>query len=307
MTKNVLFLFLSIIISNSCRDNNDSFNNPYDSNTPPDIWAPQNLSIIQLDTIIELSWEQEIQNIDGFKIDRQKDLEAWQIGIGKVDKLTKKWYDKSFLANPRFVYKYRVYAFAGTNVSTSISVELRPTEFKKTFKDFRDDKIYDYVTLGNQVWMAENLNFETSSGSWCYDDNIDNGSRYGRLYDFYTAISACPVGWHLPSDIEWKTLESYLGMSSSDLDSMGALVTRSSGKVGLKLIPYSPAFDNDACGFDAQFGGLRHPDGSYSNIDWHAYYWSSDQIYRQLIGHNEWVFRDKIVYTYGLSVRCVKN
>lgn len=302
------FFILLTLFFNSCDGNDDPANNPYDPQTPPDLWAPKNLIISQIDSVIELSWEQDIINIDGFKIDREKDYEGWLIGIGQVDKYTNKWYDNSFLANPRYIYRYRIYAFAGSNLSTSQSGEIRPTEVKKTFIDPRDGETYKYITIGSQIWMAENLNYKSTSGSWCYEDKQDYCNNYGCLYDFYTAISVCPVGWHLPSDEEWKTLERFLGMSEVELNYLGATLSRTSGEVGLKLVPYLPGIGNEeACGFDAQWGGIRLPDGRFNNIGWHAYYWSSDQIYRQLIGHNKYVYRANIDYKYGLSVRCIKN
>lgn len=313
MKKNILFLILLIfILSPSCDDKNESWNNPYDPNTPPDLWAPKNLVVEQIDSIIKLSWEQEIKNIDGFKIDRlfkdkQHNIYQWIIEFGEADKKASTWFDNSIKANPRYLYEYRIYGFAGKNKSTSLTQEIRPKEIKKTFTDTRDGEIYDYVILGDQTWMAENLNYETSSGSWYYKDSVAYGNKYGRLYNLITAESSCPIGWHLPSDNEWKILESYLGMSSSELDYSG-VVKRSSGKVGLKLVPFLPGIENyEACGFDAQFGGIRYTDGSYNNINWHSFYWSSDQICRQLIGYNEWVNRMETSYNQGLSVRCIKN
>ncbi|WP_242202965.1 FISUMP domain-containing protein [Aestuariivivens insulae] len=80
------------------------------------------------------------------------------------------------------------------------------------FTDPRDGQVYDIVTIGEQTWFAENLNYDTLDNlSTCYDDNSDNCFIYGRLYTGDAAQTACPEGWHLPSKEEWDTLIDYLG------------------------------------------------------------------------------------------------
>jgi len=74
-----------------------------------------------------------------------------------------------------------------------------------TFTDKRDGQTYKKVTIGWQTWMAENLNYEMDS-SWCYNDSASNCDKYGRLYNWEAAKTACPVGWHLPTDGDWSLL-----------------------------------------------------------------------------------------------------
>jgi len=107
----------------------------------------------------------------------------------------------------------------------------------ETFVDHRDGHVYKKVKIGEQTWMAENLKYE-AEGSACYDEGREGEAwardpkqmceAYGRLYDWYTAMNGehsssanpsgiegvCPVGWHLPSDEEWRELTRYVGIHS---------------------------------------------------------------------------------------------
>jgi uncharacterized protein (TIGR02145 family) len=171
-----------------------------------------------------------------------------------------------------------------------------------SFTDLRDGQSYKTVKIGTQIWFAENLNYATSSGSWCYDDNSSNCSKYGRLYDWKTAKKSCPGGWHLPTDAEWTTLTDYLG---------GEKIA--GGKMKSKSYWDSPNTGaTNSSGFTALPGGGSWS-GSFYNVGDYGGWWSaseydaSDAWHRHLSFSYATVFRYNTHKLYGFSVRCVKD
>ena len=143
------------------------------------------------------------------------------------------------------------------------------------FTDNRDGKTYKTVNIGTQIWMAENLNYETSDGSWFYDSIPYNASTYGRLYNWETANNACPSGWHLPSDDEWKQLEMTIGMSQSDADDINWRGTDEGTK--LKAVSGWSRNGNgtDEYGFTALPGGYLSSSNDFRFKNNVASFWSS--------------------------------
>ena len=196
------------------------------------------------------------------------------------------------------------------------------------FKDSRDGKTYKKVKIGKQTWMAENLDYE-AEGSKCYgedaevvigyDENGDpitktlspaevqaNCDKYSRLYDWETALKACPSGWHLPNDEEWQKLV--------DIAVGGEIA-------GTKLKATSGWKDNDGAsgngtdeyGFSALPGGIGSSDGSFNNVGYDGVWWSatendSNYAYDWDMGFNRSNVRRGYGYkSYLFSVRCVQD
>ena len=83
-------------------------------------------------------------------------------------------------------------------------------EDKNQFVDSRDGQVYKSVVIGNQIWMAENLNFKVQN-SRCYDNDKTNCKKYGRLYKWKATANVCPAEWHVPSKTEFEILINAVG------------------------------------------------------------------------------------------------
>ncbi|MEY4851800.1 MAG: hypothetical protein RLY64_1241 [Bacteroidota bacterium] len=200
---------------------------------------------------------------------------------------------------------------------------------------------YPTVQIGTQCWFAKNLNVGTminSSASvdsqrnngviekYCYSNNPGNCTTYGGLYQWAEALQyqngasnstspnpaftgnvrgICPTGWHMPSDAEWGTLETFLGGSSV---AGGALKSTS----GLWKSPNTGA--TNSSGFSALPGGVQFANGSSIGIRLDADFWTSSEssstnaIYRYLLYYNSNIFRSpNSTKNYGFSARCTQD
>jgi len=174
-----------------------------------------------------------------------------------------------------------------------------------SFVDSRDGKEYKIIRIGNQIWMAENLNFETN-GSYCYETRYSNCDVFGKLYTWNTAQNVCPTGWHLPSDSEWQTMIDYLG---GNINAINKLKSSGSEYWGLSNS------GNNSSGFHALPGGYFTNAGRYSYIMIDGIWWTSssysnnsDRAWYRAIGQsysNLQAGHDQ--KNIAASVRCVKN
>lgn len=109
-----------------------------------------------------------------------------------------------------------------------------------TFTDARDGQEYKYVTIGSQVWMAENLNYNDSlpcDKVWgCPSFCADSACSKGRLYVDTLALRVCPSGWHLPSEDEFLRLIDTVG----GIDSAGLHLKATEG-----WIPLNPGISSN--------------------------------------------------------------
>ena len=165
-------------------------------------------------------------------------------------------------------------------------------------------KTYKTVKIGEQVWMAENLN-EDSESSFCYDDDPLNCTTYGRLYNWQAAMDIANKidGWHLPTDDEWKTLERHLGMSENDVDRTGQ---RSSGGVAAKL------GEDGSSGFNTLLGGRRSSFGNFNSLGKYGSFWSSSLNVSSVWARDvnildSYVYRFSYNQSVSFSARLIKD
>ena len=208
-----------------------------------------------------------------------------------------------------------------------------------TLVDNRDGRLYTTLRIGGQCWMTENLDIGTMiDGSnnqtdnsiiekYCYDDEISNCATYGGLYQWdemmqYSTLEStqgvCPVGWHLPSDDEYKTLEIHLGMTMAQADASGNRGTDQGSKLAGNeplwtddLLDQNDAFDMS--GFAALPGGHRIDNLSFNALSESAFFWSSslatvsDPLARLILYNAADVIRGTTGKSLGNSVRCVQD
>ena len=216
---------------------------------------------------------------------------------------------------------------------------LNPEIEYDTIIDSRDGKVYKTVEIGDQIWMAENLNYYDDSDlsvkekSWCYGKN-DNGDSTtcdvaGRLYTWAAAIDSarlyadkslvcgygiacalpdtvygiCPSGWHLPNKAEWEALFSAVGGKST----AGTVLKSQMGWT-------KNGNGTDAFGFSALPVGFRADNSQFYGDDEDAYFWSStmkmdvrNTPYSMSVYYDEKSAYMNFDMKFSFSVRCLKN
>lgn len=187
-----------------------------------------------------------------------------------------------------------------------------------TFTDERDGSTYRWVRYGNLDWMTDNFHYYLNDNGKCRQYGMDKSStavdveRYGRIYSYTGAKEACPDGWRLPTDEDWKNLEICMGMSEADAnqkDWRGNVAKRmismyeTTTPINILLCGYyTPNMIMQMTGY--RFWGSK------------GYYWTAttdidkgDDFYffREFMYNNDGVRRQSTTGDFFMSVKYVRN
>ena len=185
----------------------------------------------------------------------------------------------------------------------------RIEKLSEYFTDSRDGRVYRAVTIGANTWMAQNLDYKPKEGkSWCYGNNNSNCVKYGRLYDWNTAMAVCPSGWRLPTSREWDILGQDAGGKVEE-NYVSGVSNQLKAKNGWRRFGYG----NDNYGFSALPGGYRLANGDFNEIGAWATWWAATKIedegpyHRRMFAKENFMNEFSCDVEYALSVRCVKD
>ena len=193
------------------------------------------------------------------------------------------------------------------------------------FVDTRDNRIYKTVKIGDQTWMAQNLDFVVDS-SYCYNDTASYCNKYGTLYPwaiamdsvgkytntskgcgygvtcetFENVVGLCPIGWHMPSKDEWETLITYVSASSTNGANLKSLLGWENNDNG-----------TDDFGFSATPAGYRTSEAGYEGLGTKVNFWSSTEESSDGVNYFDLFYSYSLDVNYdknnAFSVRCVKT
>ncbi len=199
--------------------------------------------------------------------------------------------------------------------STCEDENTTPESTTGTFTDLRDGKTYNWKKIGEQVWMTQNLAFQTAQNCWAYNNDESNVEQYGYLYAWDAAMTAAPEGWHVATDTEWKNLQMLLGLSQTDADESGWMGDQA---IVLKSVASwdNNGGGNDSTGFHAQGSGYYLGGGSFGLMGTSGIWWTATEAtdfnvnyawLRQMSANNDAVYRGVNDKSYGYSIRCVRD
>ena len=278
---------------------------------------------------------------DGTLDSIRKHIEAWDIGdtVAAFEKYVEAFGDTVILSSDSLPSSSSTPVEDLSSSSVTLAVPCK-TETEDnceygTLTDERDGQTYKTVKIGDQVWMAENLNYSDSAKtaslkgkSWCYDNDSDNCVKYGRLYTWAAAIDSvkffteksldcgygktcalpdtvqgiCPSGWRLPRMLDWEVLFAAVGGE----------------EIAGKILKTQTGWNSNGNGVDAVgFSGWPAGDGNgRGSSDFKGagtYFWSSTEsgvygaYFISLYYSIESAFLNHNDKDYAYSVRCVKG
>lgn len=185
-----------------------------------------------------------------------------------------------------------------------------------TFTDERDGETYNWVRYGNLDWMAENYRYNLFDDNNCRlyqkDEKDIDVTKYGRLYTHTGALNACPEGWRLPTDEDWKNLEMQMGMSASDANKMDER-----GNIAMRMVSQ---YDNQPA-INILLAGYYMPQmtGGMTGdrfLGAKGYYWTASTdtekgesfyIFRNFLANSSSIRRQSTTNDYMMSVRYVRD
>lgn len=223
---------------------------------------------------------------------------------------------------------------AGGGGNCTFRVIVFPWICNRAFTDVRDSQNYRTVLMNTQCWMAQNLNIgrqisslrnQTDNGEtekYCYNGNEGNCRIFGGLYQWdelmqYTTSPGsrglCPVGWHIPTDEEWCKLTAFLdpGVDCSGIGIIGTNLGAQLKEAGTKHWASPNSGATNSIEFSGLPGGYRDYPGSFSNLPYEAYFWTSTECgenhawNRGLHYYDSDITRDDFTKSNGFSARCV--
>lgn len=222
-------------------------------------------------------------------------------------------------------YYVRAYATNSAGTGYGDAESFSTTVVPITVTDI-DGNVYRTITIGTQVWMAENLQVThyrngdsipdvtdgitwegLTTGALCrYNNSDDTAAIYGLLYNWHAVNDSrniAPDGWHVATASDWMTLVSYVGS-----DPGGKL--KDTGTVHW-LSPNTGA--TNETDFSALPGGQRGYQGSYSALGQEAYFWTATEYnssranVRSLHSFDAFVALRNLSKYAGHSIRCIKD
>jgi uncharacterized protein (TIGR02145 family) len=302
----LLFLFLiATIINSSCDDESPS-------NDIPNciITNPVEGDEFGLGALIEITVDAEDE--DGSIVEVRYYIDDKGVGSSNSFPFSYSWNTIGEELGAHII-KAKAFDDKGGTEEYEINISLISTS---SIVDSRDNEIYLSVLIGEQWWMAENLNYN-ANGSYVYENISNYTNDYGRLYNWNAAMTACPDGWHLPSDYEWKQLEMHLGMSEQVVENYSYRGSNEGGKLkGIGTTYWeSPNYGaTNQSAFNAlPGGGMDDYNNFFFNLRNHAYFWSSSEngyfyaLIRGLGAEYQTVLRDVKTKDNAYSVRCIKD